>query len=253
MHTQIPARRRFLHHTLHLGLAALLANLVPMRSVAGENNGGVVRLLKGRVLVNGKETRIGASIPPQAEIRTGKRSMVAFSAGGDAHLLQANASITLTVGNGFTEQLRLLTGALLSAWGERPQGQQALLARGTVTIGIRGTVTYLSEDAFSLLQGDVAYRYTDADGVEHNLQLIRNDDENPVSVDARGKITDRHPHISPEDLKTLRDTFNALREEGVIDGEGAGKITGVLEKLARPARPVRDAPRATPERPRYRN
>lgn len=210
------SRRRFLRSSADVGLVAILASTFAGRSLAAEQakGGGSITQLKGQVFVNGKSASATTVVPINAEVRTGKRSMVAFTSGGDAHVLKANTSVTLSGSGGVTDQLRLLTGALLSAWGERPEGRQAKLSSGTATIGIRGTVTFITKGRFSLLQGSVQYSYTDRSGAQKTVTITRDPATNkPVSVDESGVKIDWVPPVTAAEAATLKETIKAAVAE----------------------------------------
>lgn len=211
-----PSRRRFLRNTADVGLVALLASTFAGRSLAAEQakGGGSITQLKGQVFVNGKSASSATVVPINAEVRTGKRSMVAFTAGGDAHVLKANTSVTLSGSSGLTDQLRLLSGALLSAWGPRPEGRQAKLSSGTATIGIRGTMTFATKGRFSLLQGEVKYTYKGSDGQERTVTLKRDETTNkPVSVDETGTKIEWVPPVTASEAIVLKETIKAAVAE----------------------------------------
>jgi len=211
-----PSRRRFLRTSADVGLVALLASTFAGRSLANEQakGGGSITQMKGQVFVNGKAASQTTVVPVNAEVRTGKRSMVAFTAGGDAHVLKANTAIQLSGSSGLTDQLRLLSGALLSAWGPRPEGRQAKLSSGTATIGIRGTVTFTTKGRFSLLQGEVKYTYTGSDGRERTVTLKRDETtRKPVSVDETGTKIDWVPPVTATEAAVLKETIKAAIAE----------------------------------------
>lgn len=211
-----PSRRRFLRNSLDAGMVALLASTFAGRSFANEQakGGGSITQIKGQVFVNGKAASPTTVVPVNAEVRTGKRSMVAFTAGGDAHVLKANTAVQLNGSSGLTDQLRLLSGALLSAWGPRPEGRQAKLTSGTATIGIRGTVTFTTKGRFSLLQGAVQYTYKGSDGQERTVTLTRDETTNkPVSVDETGTKINWVPPITASEATVLKETIKAAVAE----------------------------------------
>lgn len=228
-----PSRRRFLRNSLDLGLVAVLASTFAGRALAADgtvatgSGSGSITKIKGQVFVNGKQASSATVVPINAEVRTGKRSMVAFTAGGDAHVLKANTSVSLSGSGGITDQLRLFTGALLSAWGERPDGRQAKLSSGTATIGIRGTVTFTTPSRFSLLQGKVEYTYKDKNGNTKTLSLARDETTGkPVSVDETGAKVDWVPPVTKEETAVLKETIKQAMVEVRAEAKAAAIAAG---------------------------
>lgn len=213
------SRRRLLGATAQLGLLTLLGTAFAGRALAAGNTGdGSISLIKGQVFVNGTQAARTTPIPANAEVRTGARSMVAFSAGGDAHVMKANSSIVMrTNDSGFTGQLRLLTGSLLSAWGKRLSSEQAQLVTKTATIGIRGTVTYCEGSKFSLRSGAVSFQGKDG----KTQSLDTGTSGKPVNRDGDGKPTKWQPQIDGKDFDALKkaaatltgSTGNQLKQE----------------------------------------
>lgn len=230
-----PSRRRFLRTSRDAGLLALLASTFASRSEAAEaaKGGGSITMMKGQVFVNGKQASNATVVPINAEVKTGKRSMVAFTAGGDAHVLKANTAIQLEGSGGLTDQLRLLTGALMSAWGERPNGRQAKLSTGTATIGIRGTVTFTTPNRFSLLQGKVEYTYKDSNGNTRTLALARDTATGkPVSVDETGAQIAWVPPITAQESAVLKETIKAaVLEQKIQEAVAAGQPPPTMEDI----------------------
>lgn len=194
-----PARRHLLALAARLGLLSLLPAL-PAGVLAAGRESGTISVLKGQAFVNGQKATRTTPVPPGAEVRTGARSMVAFAAGGDAHVLRSNSTVVLRRGNGgFSDQVKLLAGSLLSAWGKRPAGQQVQLLTRTATIGIRGTSTDTDGENFSLLSGSADYS-NNRDGNTQNLQASGK----PVSRDAKGKPSDRKLPATGDELNALQ-------------------------------------------------
>ncbi|MFT5219683.1 MAG: hypothetical protein ACI9LO_003046 [Planctomycetota bacterium] len=102
-----------------------------------------IATLKGEVLVNGtlanKKTRIHAG----DTVRTGDKSEIIFAVGKDSFLMHANSELEISGADYFIKELRLLTGRLLSVFGNRQAEQPLNLTASTATIGIRGTGVYL--------------------------------------------------------------------------------------------------------------
>lgn len=194
------SRRRALVSGSLLLLGSLLASGQAL--AADDKTGdGNINMMRGQVFVNGTRASQDTPVPANAEVRTGARSMVAFSAGGDAHVMKSNSSIVLKSDDGsFTSQLRILSGSLLSAWGKRPVGQQAQLVTKTATMGIRGTVTYVAPNGtFTLLQGKV--EYTNKNGKKITMSAASGV---LVSVNASGEATSETVEVTLGDLNTLK-------------------------------------------------
>ncbi len=202
-HTKTSRRYALLSGSLFL-LGSLLFS-VP--ALAAEPSGdGNIKLLRGQVFVNGTRANQNTPVPSNSEVRTGSRSMVAFSAGGDAHVMKSNSTIVLKSSDGsWTSQLRILSGSLLSAWGKRPVGQQAQLQTKTATIGIRGTVTYVGANGtFSVLQGKV--EYTNKNGKKTTMEVRGG---KLVSVNAAGEATSETVTVTLEEVSALQEAVAA--------------------------------------------
>ncbi len=198
------SRRRLLSLAARFGVLALLPALPGHVRAAGRES-GTISVLKGQAFVNGQKASRTTPIPPGAEVRTGTRSMIAFAAGGDAHVLRSNSAVVLRRGgNGFSDQVKLLAGSLLSAWGKRPPGQQVQLLTRTATIGIRGTSTDTDGENFTLLSGSAEYT-NNRDGRRQNLQ---SNGRPPVSRDGRGNPSNRNPGINNNELNALQQAAN---------------------------------------------
>jgi len=129
-----PGRRRFLRVSAALGAALLLARAV---------RAAQVRALQGKVSVNGKPLKASTPIRPGDALVTGAGAKLVFVVGEDAFLLRQNSRLVLDKsgagGSATISGLRILTGALLAAFGKGPRR----LVTATATIGIRGTAVYI--------------------------------------------------------------------------------------------------------------
>ena len=157
-------RRAFLVRALTLGLFAGGGMLWPFPAAAMAPRprelppGRSVFRVEGDVRVDGvaatRDTRIG----PLDTIETGSGSELVFVVGKDAFMLRENSRVELTplapAGGGggagddgaaasIIGSLRLLTGRILTVFGERTAQQSLYLHTSTATIGIRGTGVYL--------------------------------------------------------------------------------------------------------------
>lgn len=148
------ARRRMLQQGLS-GLAAFLAlqtmpvpasaffptsrKLPPDRSIYR---------VRGDVLIDGVPASSRSIVKPASTLETGRRSHVVFRVGMDAHILRKNSRIELSSIDGLAvDGLRILTGALLSVFGERPADRPYRLSTPLASLGIRGTGIYVESNA----------------------------------------------------------------------------------------------------------
>ena len=117
---------------------------------------------RGQVTVDGKRVDENTEIRANALIETGSDSYVIFAIGSDAHIVRENSRVQFFNGKAavsvheddpfFVHGLRLLSGKLLSVFGERKSEQPAYqLHTSTATVGIRGTGVYAESDV------DVSY------------------------------------------------------------------------------------------------
>ena len=102
--------------------------------------------LKGEVSVNDqkadKETRIRAG----DTVRTGERSEVVFVVGGDSFIMRDNSEMEIGGGNFLIDNLRILTGRVLSVFARRESAQALQVSATTATIGVRGTGMYIEAE-----------------------------------------------------------------------------------------------------------
>lgn len=144
-------RRLFLQRAMTsgfiLGGGSLLAPLV--HALGGQvpkelPPGRSIYDVRGHVTVDGQKADRNTQIKTTSKIETGSNSTVIFRVGKDAHLVRENSKIELTSNSNLVaEGLRLLTGAMLSVFGERPKtGREYSLSTPIASIGIRGTGVY---------------------------------------------------------------------------------------------------------------
>lgn len=148
------ARRRVLQQGLS-GLAAFLA-LQAMATPAGAffptsrqlpPNRSIYRV-RGKVIVDGAQASKKTFVTPTSTLETGRRSHVVFRVGTDAHILRENSRIELASTDGLAvDGMRLLAGALLSVFGERPANRPYRLSTPLASLGIRGTGIYIESSA----------------------------------------------------------------------------------------------------------
>lgn len=140
-------RRDWLVRALAGGLFALggpaglgLARAQPLGKIPGPlPPGRSFYEISGPVAVNGKPATLATRVGVNDTVETGKSARAVFVVGTDAYLLRDNSRMEMKGTGVFANQLRLLTGALLSVFGS---GKRSL-SGPTSTIGIRGTGIYL--------------------------------------------------------------------------------------------------------------
>lgn len=95
----------------------------------------------GDALLNGERLRAGHTIQTGDQIETGPGSTLIFVLGNSAFHVRQSSRITLERGASLlaVSVLRLLTGAVVSVWG---QGGRRQIITPTVSAGIRGTGVY---------------------------------------------------------------------------------------------------------------
>lgn len=144
-------RRAFLVRALASGLLASGGLLSLSRGAGAQVLGRVPKPLAqgqsiydvtGPVMVNGKLITREARIGPNDTVETGKGARAIFVVGSDAFLLRDNSRLEMKGGDSLVNQLRLVTGALLSVFGKGKR----FVSGPTSTIGIRGTGLYLEAE-----------------------------------------------------------------------------------------------------------
>ena len=101
--------------------------------------------LNGSVSVNSKPAKMDTLISTNSIIETGENSSIIFAVGRDAFILRSNSKLEIKGGT-IISGLRLITGKLLSVFGER-QPQESLGIKTVVaTIGVRGTGVYVESE-----------------------------------------------------------------------------------------------------------
>ena len=103
--------------------------------------------LDGDVRVNNARANETTRIRTGDVVRTGRNSEIVFAVGSDSFILRSNSQMQIE-GNGFfVNALRLLTGSVLSVFGQRANNQQLSMNSSTATIGIRGTGVYMEAES----------------------------------------------------------------------------------------------------------
>lgn len=103
--------------------------------------------LKGDVKVNQQPASLETVISPNDVVETGEKSQIIFVVGKDAFILRSDSRLQLNGQGILLNNLRLITGRLLSVFGRRSRNDNALVATtSTATIGIRGTGVYFESE-----------------------------------------------------------------------------------------------------------
>ena len=142
-------RRDFLVKALSLGLfvAPNLAGLFQESHALGDISkklpaGRSIYKLKGDVTVDGKAAGIDTQIGPNSFIKTGNNSRLIFVVASDAFVLRSNSELEMGSSDGLIiEGMRILSGKILSVFGQREKPHS--ITTSTATIGIRGTGIYI--------------------------------------------------------------------------------------------------------------
>lgn len=144
----LEARRHFLRMLLATsGVAVTGSLLAPLVHAFGKvprqlPPGQSIYDMRGRVLVDGKAANPGTKISEKSLVQTTSNSYVIFAVGQDAHILRENSRLQLEGSDGLADAMRLLTGKVLSVFGQRSGGKKLAIRTTTATIGIRGTGVY---------------------------------------------------------------------------------------------------------------
>ena len=153
-------RRAFLNSVFHTGLASSVVRFGGLLSFTGfsaanafgeipaelPDNRSIFEL-QGNVLVDGQKADIKTFIKADALVETGSNSYIIFRVGKDAHILRENSRLQLEGSNILETGFQLLTGKILSVFGERQEKEKHTLRTSTATIGIRGTGVYAESDS----------------------------------------------------------------------------------------------------------
>ncbi len=102
--------------------------------------------LNGDVTVNSRKANLETRISAGDVVATGKSSEIVFVVGSDSFILRSNSLMEIEGSNFFVNTMRLLSGAVLSVFGERKNGQGLTMSSATATIGIRGTGVYMEAE-----------------------------------------------------------------------------------------------------------
>ena len=102
--------------------------------------------LEGDVRVNDRSADLATRIQGGDVISTRENSEVVFAVGSDSFILRSNSEMEIEGGGFFIDALRMLTGSVLSVFGNRSKNQSLTMNSSTATIGIRGTGVYLESE-----------------------------------------------------------------------------------------------------------
>ncbi len=145
------ARRAFLVRALSLGLLAGGSGwqLEALAGIFGDLPGRLpegrsIFSLKGEVLVNGQPATRETLIGPQDRLRTGPGASLVAVVGQDALILRERSELQLDAGRAVRQFFRLVSGAMLTVFGQRDR--ELAVQTPTATIGIRGTGVYFEVD-----------------------------------------------------------------------------------------------------------
>lgn len=134
--------------------------------------------LDGDVRVNGKRATKDTQIDAGALVETGDKSSVIFAVGSDSFIVRSNSQMQLEGSNFFLDTLRLVSGKVLTVFGERSNANALTMSTPIATIGIRGTGVYMESDP------DVSYLCT----CYGETQISSNEDPN----DSINLVTEHH-------------------------------------------------------------
>lgn len=209
-------RRKFLVKALSLGLFSSMGALgfmqvsyalgdVPKKLPAGRS----IYKLKGQVIVDGQNANINSRITASSRVETGPNSRVTFVVGGDAFVLRSNSELQMG-GDGFLiSGMRILTGKLLSVFGERSAPHK--IATSTATIGIRGTGIYIESEP-ELTYACTCYGHTQISALADlnvSKDIVTKHHEKPVYI---LPSTSNKQLIVPAPVKNHTDTELSLIE-----------------------------------------
>ncbi len=102
--------------------------------------------LEGDVRVNNQRANLNTRIRAGDTVSTRDKSEVIFAVGSDSFILRANSEMQIEGGGFFVNALRMLTGQVLSVFGQRTSNQRLTMTSTTATIGIRGTGVYMESE-----------------------------------------------------------------------------------------------------------
>lgn len=142
-----------------------------------------MRSLRGMVFVNGERARVGTPVPQGATVVTEDNAEATYVVGSDAYLQRAGTQVL--IGRGISSVFRVVTAALLAAFG---RGSQRTIATSVITAGIRGTGCYIEAEErrtyFCLCYGTV-----DLQPNSGAMRSTTQHHDSPYSIDETGAVT----------------------------------------------------------------
>ncbi|MBA3582504.1 MAG: hypothetical protein H0W44_08660 [Gammaproteobacteria bacterium] len=147
-------RRAFLVRMLTIGAFASMplswsnlaaADLFGKKPYRMPNNKSIFNL-QGTVHVNGSTVGYDTLIKANDVIKTGPKSGIVFVVGKDAFIMRADSELHLNGTEFILNQMRLVSGKILSVFGKRDPKERLALSSTIATIGIRGTGVYMEAD-----------------------------------------------------------------------------------------------------------
>jgi hypothetical protein len=167
--------------------------------------------LEGNVQINGLKADLTTRVRTGDVISTGKNSEAVFAVGSDSFIMRSNSEVEIEGTDFFIDTLRLLTGSLLSVFGERSANQPLNVKTVTATIGIRGTGIYMEAEP------DLTYLCTCYGTVAMSSALDPNDTQVITAThhDAPKYLSNRPirgTHVRPAPFKNHTDAELKLLE-----------------------------------------
>ena len=167
--------------------------------------------LEGDVRINSSRADENTRIRAGDVVRTGRDSEIVFAVGSDSFILRSNSQMQIEGSGFFIDALRLLTGSVLSVFGNRNNNQQLTMNSSNATIGIRGTGVYMEAEP------DLTYLCTCYGQVELSSKLDPDDREVITAEhhDSPKYITNKssaRSHIQPAPFINHTDTELKLLE-----------------------------------------
>jgi hypothetical protein len=167
--------------------------------------------LEGDVRVNGAKADSSTQVGVGDVVSTRKNSEVVFAVGSDSFIMRSDSEVEIEGTDFFIDTLRLLTGSLLSVFGERNANQPLDVKTVTATIGIRGTGIYMEAEP------DLTYLCTCYGTVAMSSALDPNDTQMITAThhDAPKYLSNRPirgTHVRPAPFKNHTDAELKLLE-----------------------------------------
>lgn len=207
------SRRTLLVRALAAGVFAA-GNLLPgARHAAAQVLGRVPKPLpkgqsfyevRGAVRVNGQPAGRDTRVGPNDTVETGRGAQAIFVVGAEAILLRADTRLEMKGNDAFVNQLRVLTGAMLSVFGK---GKRTVIGP-TSTIGIRGTGLYVEAQPdltyVCTCYGTTDIAATDDPGVSERIVSVHHDAPRYVLAKAdKGRRIVPAPFKNHSDLELM--------------------------------------------------